>query len=135
MASIKTVPIATKTVTSCLIGSRSITSFTKDKRILNIQKQCQNGRSLTSLPMAKREENNAASILGNARYGGKYTVTMMPGDGIGPEMTGHVRDVFRKVGAPINFEIVELDPTTDNYDDLNNAISSGKRNGCAIKGN
>ena len=45
---------------------------------------------------------------------------MMPGDGIGPEMTGHVRDVFRKVGAPINFEIVQLDPTTDNYDDLSN---------------
>ena len=54
------------------------------------------------------------------RYGGRYTVTMMPGDGIGPEMSGHVREIFRKVGAPIDFEIVHLDPKTDNYDDLTN---------------
>ena len=45
---------------------------------------------------------------------------MMPGDGIGPEMTGYIREVFREVGAPVDFETVDLDPTTDNYDDLHN---------------
>ena len=45
---------------------------------------------------------------------------MLPGDGIGPEMMGHVSNVFREVGAPIDFETVQLDPTTDNYDDLYN---------------
>jgi len=62
-------------------------------------------------------------------------VTMMPGDGIGPEMMGYVREIFNLVGAPVDFEEVKLDPTTDNYADLNNAISSVKRNGCAIKAN
>jgi len=62
-------------------------------------------------------------------------VTMMPGEGIGPEMMGYVKEVFREAGAPVDFETVDLDPTTDNYDDLANAISSVRRNGCGIKGN
>jgi len=70
-----------------------------------------------------------------AKYGGRHTVTMLPGDGIGPEMMGYVKEVFRYAGAPVDFETVELDPTTDDYHDLTNAISSVKRNGCAIKGN
>lgn len=60
---------------------------------------------------------------------------MMPGDGIGPEMMGYVKQVFNLVGAPIDFEEIKLDPATDNYADLNNAIQSVKRNGCAIKAN
>jgi len=70
-----------------------------------------------------------------AKYGGRHTVTMLPGDGIGPEMMGYVKEVFRYAGAPVDFETVELDPSTDDYNDLVNAISSVKRNGCAIKGN
>jgi len=70
-----------------------------------------------------------------AKYGGRHTVTMMPGDGIGPEMMGYVKEVFNLVGAPIDFEEVQLDPHTDNYSDLANAIASVKRNGCAIKAN
>jgi len=54
---------------------------------------------------------------------------------MGPEMMGYVKEVFRYAGAPVDFETVELDPSTDDYNDLVNAISSVKRNGCAIKGN
>ena len=53
-------------------------------------------------------------------------MTMMPGDGIGPEMTGYIREVFREVGAPVDFETVDLDPTTDNYDDLHNVNNVSK---------
>jgi len=70
-----------------------------------------------------------------AKYGGRHTVTMLPGDGIGPEMMGYVKEVFRYAGAPVDFETVQLHPNTDEYADLVNAISSVKRNGCAIKGN
>ena len=70
-----------------------------------------------------------------AKYGGRHTVTMLPGDGIGPEMMGYVKEVFRYAGAPVDFETVHLDPGTDDYRDLENAISAVKRNGCAIKGN
>ena len=86
-----------------------------------------------------------------AKYGGRHTVTMLPGDGIGPEMMSYVKEVFRLVvftapkismtsypryaGAPIDFEMIQIDPKSDDSNDLNNAISSVKRNGCAIKGN
>lgn len=86
---------------------------------------------------------------------------MMPGAGIGPEMMEHVKHVFKVMGAPVDFEMVHLDPELDNYDDLYNvggsttcvvglavflashqnlnffeqAISSVRRNGCAIKAN
>lgn len=60
---------------------------------------------------------------------------MMPGEGIGPEMMEYVKDVYKTAGVPVDFEMVYLDPTTDNYDDLYNAISSVRRNGCGLKGN
>jgi len=82
-----------------------------------------------------RNVSLSAANIPLAKYGGRHTVTMMPGDGIGPEMMGYVKEVFRYAGAPVDFETVLLDPSTDNYDDLYNAISSVKRNGCGIKGN
>jgi len=87
-----------------------------------------------------RTQTSAAGLLDlakipSARYGGRHTVTMMPGEGIGPEMMEYVKDIYKAAGVPVDFEMVFLDPTTDNYDDLYNAISSVRRNGCGIKGN
>ena len=33
----------------------------------------------------------------SAQYGGRHTVTLMTGDGVGPELLGHVQEVFRFV--------------------------------------
>jgi isocitrate dehydrogenase (NAD+) len=60
---------------------------------------------------------------------------MLPGDGIGPEMMGYVREVFRYAGAPIDFEEIRFDPNSESETDFFNAITSIKRNGVAIKGN
>ena len=72
-----------------------------------------------------------------AKYGGRHTVTMMPGEGIGPEMMGYVKQVFKEAAVPVDFEMVEFN--TDNPDlysaDLYNAISSVRRNSVGIKGN
>jgi len=70
-----------------------------------------------------------------AKYGGRFTVTMLPGDGIGPEMMGYVREVFRYAGAPVDFEEICFDPNSESEVDFYNAITSIKRNGVAIKGN
>jgi len=70
-----------------------------------------------------------------AKYGGRHTITCMPGEGIGPEMMGYVKQVYKEAAVPVDFEMIELDPNTDNYDDLYNAISSVRRNGVGIKGN
>ncbi len=34
----------------------------------------------------------------------KYHVTVVPGDGVGPELMLSVREVFNAVGAPIEFD-------------------------------
>jgi len=71
-----------------------------------------------------------------ARYGGRQTVTALAGDGIGPEMLRHVKEIFRVGQVPVDFEDVPLDGRqADNNVDLENAIISIERNGVAIKGN
>lgn len=71
----------------------------------------------------------------SAQYGGRHAVTMLPGGGIGPELMHYIREIFRFVGAPVDFEVIEIDPSTEGNDDLDYAITSIKRNGVAIKGN
>ncbi|KAM7411197.1 hypothetical protein PAMA_021265 [Pampus argenteus] len=70
-----------------------------------------------------------------ARYGGRHTVTLIPGDGIGPELANHVRELFRFCCVPVDFEVVNVDSTMDSEDDINNAIMAIRRNGVALKGN
>lgn len=61
-------------------------------------------------------------------------MTMLPGGGIGPELMGHVREIFSAIGAPVDFEIIDINPSSEGNDDLDYAITSIKRNGVAIKG-
>lgn len=73
--------------------------------------------------------------LPRARYGGRNAVTMLPGGGIGPELMSYVKEVFLHGGVPVDFETIQIDPSSDNNDDLQYAIMSIRRNGVAIKGN
>ncbi|KAL1020928.1 hypothetical protein UPYG_G00006520 [Umbra pygmaea] len=68
-----------------------------------------------------------------AKYGGRHTVTLIPGDGIGPELLSHVRELFRFSCVPVDFEVVNVSSSTE--DDINNAITAIRRNGVALKGN
>ncbi|CAG9855376.1 unnamed protein product [Phyllotreta striolata] len=70
-----------------------------------------------------------------ALYGGRNAVTMLPGGGIGPELMSYVKEVFKYAGAPVDFEIVDIDAKAEDNIDLEYAITSIKRNGVAIKGN
>ncbi|KAG9269101.1 isocitrate dehydrogenase NAD subunit gamma, mitochondrial-like [Astyanax mexicanus] len=70
-----------------------------------------------------------------ARYGGRHTVTLIPGDGIGPELLNHVRELFRFSCVPVDFEVVNVNSSLTNEDDINNAITAIRRNGVALKGN
>lgn len=60
---------------------------------------------------------------------------MLPGSGIGPELMEFVREVFKFVGVPVNFEVINVNESEVGNDDLEYAINSIKRNGVAIKGN
>lgn len=70
-----------------------------------------------------------------AKYGGRFMVTMLPGDGIGPEMMRHVKTIFKVACVPVDFEEINLDSMNENIEKLDEAITSIKRNGLAIKGN
>ncbi|KAJ8397008.1 hypothetical protein AAFF_G00010620 [Aldrovandia affinis] len=70
-----------------------------------------------------------------AKYGGRHTVALIPGDGIGPELLNHVRELFRFSCVPVDFEVVNVNSGLAAEDDINNAITAIRRNGVALKGN
>ncbi|XP_033120021.1 isocitrate dehydrogenase [NAD] subunit gamma, mitochondrial-like isoform X2 [Anneissia japonica] len=77
----------------------------------------------------------ASTMPTAAKYGGRHTVTLIPGDGIGPELMVHVKDVFRYAGAPIDFEEFLLSGEREDAESVEQAIIAVKRNGVALKGN
>ncbi|XP_059169701.1 isocitrate dehydrogenase [NAD] subunit gamma, mitochondrial-like isoform X2 [Physella acuta] len=87
-------------------------------------------REYSLAPQTVSEQSEAL-----AKYGGRHTVTLMTGDGVGPELLSHVQEIFRYAGAPIDFEIVEINSSTNTPIDMHNALLSVRRNGVALKGN
>ncbi|XP_026567071.1 isocitrate dehydrogenase [NAD] subunit gamma, mitochondrial [Pseudonaja textilis] len=69
-----------------------------------------------------------------AKYGGRHTVTMIPGDGIGPELMLHVRELFRHACVPVDFEEVLVSSEASECD-IQNALMAIRRNRVALKGN
>ncbi|KAG8003007.1 Isocitrate dehydrogenase [NAD] subunit gamma [Nibea albiflora] len=68
-------------------------------------------RSMRSLSGAlKSLFSNRLSRPPPAQYGGRHTVTLIPGDGIGPELANHVRELFRFCCVPVDFEVVNNVP-------------------------
>ena len=41
---------------------------------------------------------------------GPRTVTLIPGDGIGPEISASVQEIFKAAGVPIQWEVVDVTP-------------------------
>ncbi|XP_029574084.1 isocitrate dehydrogenase [NAD] subunit gamma, mitochondrial isoform X3 [Salmo trutta] len=98
------------------------------------------GRSVLSLSRVlqswlQASTHTAHIIPPPARYGGRHMVTLIPGDGIGPELLSHVRELFRFCCVPVDFEVVNVDSTMTSEDDINDAITAIRRNGVALKGN
>ncbi|CDZ98575.1 isocitrate dehydrogenase [Phaffia rhodozyma] len=67
---------------------------------------------------------------------GNYTVTLIPGDGIGPEIAESVKQIFKAAKAPIEWEEVEVNPIIVNGKSVipEKAIKSIKKNTVALKG-
>ncbi|XP_036046870.1 probable isocitrate dehydrogenase [NAD] gamma 2, mitochondrial [Onychomys torridus] len=68
-----------------------------------------------------------------AKYGGRQTVTMIPGDGIGPELMVHVKRVFRSNCVPVDFEEVWV-TSTSTEEEVLDALLAIRRNRVALKG-
>lgn len=98
-----------------LVTSRTATSLLKN----NIQQaRC---FSAIQAPVSKPE--------------GRTSCTLIPGDGVGPELLYSVQEVFKAAGVPVDFEplfLSEVQPTMSVP--LENVVESITRNGICIKG-
>ncbi|KZS98054.1 hypothetical protein SISNIDRAFT_449683 [Sistotremastrum niveocremeum HHB9708] len=71
----------------------------------------------------------------STKYGGVYTVTLIPGDGIGAEITDSVKDIFEHVNAPIEWEQYNVSGMLSTGEPLfKEAMESLKRNRVGLKG-
>ncbi|KAJ7507900.1 mitochondrial NAD-dependent isocitrate dehydrogenase subunit 1 precursor [Mycena galericulata] len=69
------------------------------------------------------------------KYGGIYTVTLIPGDGIGAEITDSVKEIFEHVNAPIEWEQYDVSGMSSSGEALfKQAMDSLKRNRVGLKG-
>lgn len=81
------------------------------------------------------QTREAGGILTAAKYGGRHHVSLIPGDGIGPELMDSVKAVVAVAGSPIDFEEISLSGERGSEEDMRRAILSIKRNGVGLKGN
>jgi len=79
---------------------------------------------------------HTTSVTGAQRNeSGRYSVTMIPGDGVGPDLMYSVQDVIKAVGAPVDFEIFNLSEVNDAISAPFDAVEKSiRKNGVAIKG-
>ncbi|KAL8700872.1 MAG: hypothetical protein Q9201_005218 [Fulgogasparrea decipioides] len=96
----------------------------------------------TTTPLNQRRnyaipyEDKIAKFKGTPGSNGKYTVTLIEGDGIGPEISQSVKDIFAAAKAPIEWESVDVTPQLKNGKTVipDKAIDSVKKNYVALKG-
>ena len=69
------------------------------------------------------------------KYGLRYTVSLIPGDGIGKELCRSVQSVFAAARAPVDFEQVHLSGySSPSSADLQHAMASLRKNKIGLKG-
>ncbi|GCC40510.1 hypothetical protein chiPu_0024925 [Chiloscyllium punctatum] len=90
---------------------------------------------LASLSSAPRGQGEAVHLPVGQLYGGRYMVTQIPGDGVGPELMGHVERVLASARVPVEFEVARVDSGSPGRRGLGAAIRAVGRNGVALKGN
>lgn len=81
-------------------------------------------------------EKKIAQFNGQKKANGRYTVSFIEGDGIGPEISKSVKQIFAAADAPIDWEPVDVNPILiDGCAAIpGDAIQSIRRNLVALKG-
>ncbi|KAI0904305.1 isocitrate dehydrogenase subunit 1 [Ustulina deusta] len=80
-----------------------------------------------------------ADIFKPTKFGGKYTVTLIPGDGIGAEVAESVKTIFKADSVPIDWEQVDASGVDSGApgsaeEMFRESIASLKRNKLGLKG-
>ncbi|CAG9952512.1 unnamed protein product [Clonostachys rosea f. rosea IK726] len=92
----------------------------------------------TQQPLAARGFATVQSdIFKPSKFGSKYTVTLIPGDGIGGEVSESVKTIFKADNAPIEWEQVAVSGIQDASNAqaaFRESVASLKRNKLGLKG-
>ncbi|KAB8337058.1 hypothetical protein FH972_021362 [Carpinus fangiana] len=85
---------------------------------------------------ASGSQDKVAKFKGQKGSDGKYLVSLIEGDGIGPEISQSVKDIFSAAGAPIKWEPVDVTPQLRDGKTVipQESIDSITRNYVALKG-
>jgi isocitrate dehydrogenase (NAD+) len=87
---------------------------------------------------SRRYATVQSDIFKPSKFGGKYTVTLIPGDGIGAEVAESVKAIFKADNVPVEFEQVDVSgvDTGDKHSEelFQESISSLRRNKLGLKG-
>jgi len=77
-----------------------------------------------------------AAFTGKKNAEGKYSVTLIPGDGIGPEISESIKEIYTAAKVPIVWEEVSVAPILKNGKTAipDEAIASVRKNTVALKG-
>ncbi|KAK7732529.1 isocitrate dehydrogenase (NAD(+)) idh1 [Cytospora paraplurivora] len=79
-----------------------------------------------------------SDIFKPTKYGGKYTVSLIPGDGVGSEVAESVKTIFKADNVPIEWETVDVSGVNGSSrateDKFKEAVSSLRRNKLGLKG-
>lgn len=94
----------------------------------------------STIAMASRNyasvSKTVGQYLGRPKANGKYTVTLIPGDGIGPEISKAVEEIYDAAKVPIDWEPVDVTPSLINGITTipKPAVDSIYKNTVALKG-
>ena len=68
------------------------------------------------------------------KYGGRVTVSLIPGDGIGNELAATVKKIFKAANLPVDWEEVQISGYKEDQGQVKVAIDSMIRNKIGLKG-
>ncbi|KIM90858.1 hypothetical protein PILCRDRAFT_811348 [Piloderma croceum F 1598] len=94
------------------------------------------GARTASLALRNYSASATAGFAGQKASNGKYTVTLIPGDGIGPEISQSIKDIYLAANVPVQWEEVSVSPVLKGGKTVipDSAIQSVKKNTVALKG-
>ncbi|CAO1623704.1 unnamed protein product [Jaminaea pallidilutea] len=99
-----------------MIAAPSLRSASSNLFRTAVAPTCSKPRAVAAAAAVVPASRSYASAAPTSAYAqkpgndGKYTVTLVPGDGIGPEVADSVKDIYKEAKVPINWEEVDVTP-------------------------
>ncbi|KAG0031607.1 isocitrate dehydrogenase (NAD(+)) idh1 [Podila clonocystis] len=94
----------------------------------------------SAMKMAPRAMSTATTLpqihdVPSSKLGGRYTVTLIPGDGIGQETASAVKTIFKAANVPVDWEQFDVSGyTTADDTTFKQSVESLRRNKIGLKG-